>query len=70
MRLLSILSDVEWVEWAEDEVPYKQLPDIKGTMFVDRNIHHFIIDGLRMAFPKATVIAAHTGIIIGILTPS
>ncbi|KAK0429595.1 Creatinase/aminopeptidase [Armillaria borealis] len=33
-RLLSIPSDVEWVEWTEDKVPYKQLPDIEG-LFVD-----------------------------------
>ena len=61
-RLLSIPSDVEWVEWAEDEVPYKQLPDIEGTVFVDGNIRHFIVDGLRTAFPKTTVIAAPTEI--------
>ncbi|KAK0185836.1 peptidase M24, structural domain-containing protein [Armillaria mellea] len=57
-RLLSIPSDVEWVEWAEEEVPYKQLPDIEGTVFVDGSIRHFIVDGLRAAFPKATVVAA------------
>ncbi len=61
-RLLSILSDVEWVEWAEDEDPYKQLPDIEGTVFVDGSIRHFIVDGLRTAFPKATVAAAPTEI--------
>ncbi len=49
-----------WAEWAEDEVPYKQLPDIEGTGFVDGSIRHFIVDGLRTAFPKATVIAAPT----------
>ncbi|KAK0225152.1 peptidase M24 [Armillaria nabsnona] len=42
-RLLSIPSDVEWVEWAEDEVPYKQLPDIEGTVFVDGSIRHFVL---------------------------
>ncbi len=61
-RLLSIPSDVDWVEWAEDEIPYKQLPDIEGTVFVDGSIRHFIVDGLRTAFPKATVVAAPTGI--------
>ncbi|SJL04703.1 uncharacterized protein ARMOST_08073 [Armillaria ostoyae] len=61
-RLLSIPSDVEWVEWAEDEVPYKQLPDIEGTVFVDGSIRHFIVDRLRMVFPKATVTAAPTEI--------
>ncbi|KAK0458494.1 peptidase M24 [Desarmillaria tabescens] len=45
-RLLHIPSDVKWVEWAEDEVP----------------IRHFIVDGLRTAFPKATVTAAPTEI--------
>ncbi|KAK0434051.1 peptidase M24, structural domain-containing protein [Desarmillaria tabescens] len=53
--LLSILSDVMWV-------PYSQLLDIKGTVFVDGSIRHFIVDGLRTAFPKATVIAAPTKI--------
>ncbi|PBK87456.1 peptidase M24 [Armillaria gallica] len=57
-RLLSIPSDVEWAEWVEDGDPYKQLPDIEGTVFVDGSIHHFIVDGLRTAFPKNTVIAA------------
>ncbi|KAK0458503.1 peptidase M24 [Desarmillaria tabescens] len=57
-RLLPILSDVKWVEWAEDEVPYGQLPDIEGTVFVDGNIRHFIVDGLRTAFPKAIISAA------------
>ncbi len=57
-RLLSIPSDVEWAEWVEDEDPYKQLPDIEGTVFVDGSIPHFIVDGLQTAFPKATVIAA------------
>ncbi|PBK87458.1 Creatinase/aminopeptidase [Armillaria gallica] len=61
-RLLPITSDVEWVKWAEDEVPYKQLPDIEGTVFVDGGIRHFIVDGLRMTFPKATVITAPTEI--------
>ncbi|KAK0429593.1 peptidase M24 [Armillaria borealis] len=50
-RLLSISSDVKWVEWAEDE-----------GLFVDGSICHFIVDGLRTAFPKATVIAAPTEI--------
>ncbi len=54
VRLLSIPSDAEWVEWAEDEDPYEQLNDIA---FVDGNILHFIVDGLPTAFPKATVIA-------------
>ncbi|PBK87441.1 hypothetical protein ARMGADRAFT_1168495 [Armillaria gallica] len=35
-----------------------QLPDIEGTVFVDGSIRHFIVDGLRTAFPKAMVIAA------------
>ncbi|PBK64517.1 peptidase M24 [Armillaria solidipes] len=47
-RLLSIPSGVEW---AEDE-----------GLFVDGGIRHFIVDGLRTAFPKATVIAAPTEI--------
>ncbi len=58
VRSLSIPSEVEWVEWVEDEDPYKQLPDIEGTVFVDGSIRHFIVDGLRTAFPKATVLAA------------
>ncbi|PBK87440.1 hypothetical protein ARMGADRAFT_1085465 [Armillaria gallica] len=61
-RLLSIPSDVEWVGWAEDEGPYKQLPDIEGTVFVDGSIRHFIVDGLGTAFPKATVVASPTEI--------
>ncbi len=61
-RLLSIQSDVEWVEWVEDQGSYKQLPDIEGTVFVDGDIRHFIVDGLRTTFPKATVIAAPTEI--------
>ncbi len=60
--LLSIPSDVEWVEWAEDEVPYKQLLDIEGSVFVDGSIRHFIVDGLRTTFPKATIVAAPTEI--------
>ncbi|KAK0227985.1 hypothetical protein IW262DRAFT_1292891 [Armillaria fumosa] len=43
------------LEWAENEVSYKQLPDIDGTVFVDG---YFIIDGLRTVFPEAMVIAA------------
>ncbi|PBK87490.1 peptidase M24 [Armillaria gallica] len=31
-------------------------------VFVDGSIRHFIVDGLRTAFPKATVVAAPTGI--------
>ncbi|SJL04686.1 uncharacterized protein ARMOST_08056 [Armillaria ostoyae] len=62
VRLLSIPADAEWVEWVEDEVPCKQLPDIKGTVFVDGSIHHFIVNGLRTVFPKATVIAVSTEI--------
>ncbi|KAK0225145.1 hypothetical protein EDD85DRAFT_777706, partial [Armillaria nabsnona] len=53
-RLLSIPSH------AEDEALYKQLPDIEGTVFVDGSVRRFIVDGLRTAFPKATVIAAPT----------
>ncbi len=58
-RLLSIQSGVEWAE-DEAEVPYRQLPDIEGS--VDGSIRHFIVDGLRTAFAKATVIAAPTEI--------
>ncbi|KAK0458508.1 peptidase M24, structural domain-containing protein [Desarmillaria tabescens] len=57
-RLLPIPSDVKWVEWAEDEIPYGQLSDIEGTVFVDGNIRHFTVDGLRIVFPNATVSAA------------
>ncbi|KAK0442997.1 peptidase M24 [Armillaria borealis] len=46
-RLLSIPSD---------------LSDIEGTVFVDGSIRRSIVDGLRTAFPKATVVAAPTGI--------
>ncbi|KAK0225162.1 hypothetical protein EDD85DRAFT_923497 [Armillaria nabsnona] len=48
--------------WTEDEIPYEQLPGIKGTVFVDGSIRHFIFDGLRTTFPKPTVIAAPTEI--------
>ncbi|PBK87498.1 peptidase M24, partial [Armillaria gallica] len=41
---------------------YKQLPAIEGTVFVDGSIRHFIVDELRTAFPKVTVIAAPTEI--------
>ncbi|KAG7453006.1 Creatinase/aminopeptidase [Guyanagaster necrorhizus] len=57
-RLLPIPFEVEWVEWAEDENPYEQIPEIEGTVFVDGSIRHFIVDGLQSAFPKATVSAA------------
>ncbi len=50
------------MEWAENEILYKQLPDIEVTVFVDGSIRHFIVDGLRTAFPKATVTAAPTEI--------
>ncbi|PBK64470.1 Creatinase/aminopeptidase [Armillaria solidipes] len=41
---------------------YEQQSGIEGTVFVDGGIRHFIVDELRTAFSKATVIAAPTEI--------
>lgn len=66
-KLLSIpaTSEITFAEWPEDTNPYKiaisALPSLaegNGTIFVDGNTRHFIVEGLSQAAPTSKISSA------------
>ncbi|KAJ6500493.1 peptidase M24, structural domain-containing protein [Mycena sanguinolenta] len=62
-KMLPIASqDVTFIEWAEESDPYEHavsiLSEATGSVYVDEQIRHFIVDGLQEAHPLASVSSA------------